>query len=521
MATVTTEVKKSILQEMKEELNNRDYCYQEFSLNMILARCFEQKNDLIDLFSKHPCWNPDKLMIQFDTDIERRICTDEVYKFVNWLSANVNGRYNYYLTRQTREYRICNFINSINKQFFDESMSEQIDYINGLNENFKLRTNMKASKAIGKICREEGWDKLDGYNQKYAALCDALNPLKIKRHTVISLNPIDFLLMSNGNSWESCHYINNAGDPGCYSSGTISYMLDNHSFVFYTVDASYNGNQIEREKKIQRQMFGYNDEVIAQLRLYPQSNDCGAEEVYNDIRAIVQKVISDCLGKPNMWIKSKNDVEEVIRRGSGATCYPDWRCCNPGAEHCTISTHKERVNGKENRRIVFGAKPICIDCGHEHYDNENISCCEAGAEYCENCGERIYGDEIYWVDGYAYCEDCVTYCEDCDSYVTNDYGQYIDGNFVCDHCINDTGVYRACEECGEIHYIDNMVSTEDGHCFCADCAEDKTYECEECGDVYLRDEMIFDDKTECFYCPTCYNDIIEERIEEESDLIAI
>ena len=341
---------KLIVSEMESVLDERNYCYQTTHLQTIVNECLKQKENLIELFSKHPKWNHKKLMIQFSSDIERKIDFRSILDFTNWLQekANIASPSWYWNIPETREYEIIRFMTRIDKQFFDENMKNMIDEVNKLNQNFKLRTNMKASKAIGKICREEGWDKLDGYNQKYAALCDALSPLKIKRHTVISLNPIDFLLMSNGNSWNSCHDIGYYDDePGCFSSGTISYMLDKHSFIFYTVDASYNGNEIEREEKIQRQVFGYNDEVLAQLRLYPQSNDYGAEQIYTDIREIVQKVVADCLGKPNLWIRSKEDVEDVCKKGTGATCYADWRKCNPGGEHCSISTHKEREKGRK------------------------------------------------------------------------------------------------------------------------------------------------------------------------------
>jgi hypothetical protein len=490
MCNVSKEIKSAIIEEMAEELGERDYYYEKEHLWTIVNECCKQKKNLIDLLSKHPLWNPEKLMIQFDTDIERKICTDEVYNFVEWLRTQINGYWVYWVSydNQPKEYKICEFIKSIHSQFFDEDMKNLIDEVNSLNENFKLRTNMKASKAIGKICREEGWDKLEGFNQKYAKLCDCLSPLKIRRHTVISLNPIDFLLMSNGNSWNSCHYIGTSDDAGCYSSGTISYMLDEYSFLFYTVDASYDGNQIEREPKIQRQVFGYSDETIIQLRLYPQDNDYGAKTVYEDIRAIVQKVIADCLDKPNLWIKSSKDVEQVAVKGIGATCYPDWRKSNPGGEHCTMSIHKERQNEKALPQFVFGAKPICIFCGDRHSCDENISCCdgEDNYRYCTECGERIYIDDVYWVEGryedHPYCENCVTYCEDCNEYRPNDEMQEVDGYWVCDHCV-ENGDYFACESCGELHYVDNMY---------------------------------YDEETEEYYCDDCYDKLIAER-EEESE----
>lgn len=512
---ISTEIKKAIVDEMAEELDSRDYEFEKEHLRTIVTTCIESKANLINLFSKHPLWNKEKLMIQFDVDMERRICTDEVHNFVSWLETKVNGYYNWYSNKQKREYYICRFIKRICTQFFNESMSEEIDSVNKLNENYKLRTNMKSSKAIGKICREEGWDKLDGYNQRYATLCDCLNPIKVKRHTCISLNPIDFLLMSNGNSWNSCHDIGTCGDSGCYSSGTISYMLDKHSFVFYTVDASYTGTQIEREPKIQRQMFGYNDEVLAQLRLYPQSNDSGAENIYDDIRAIVQKVVSDCLGKPNMWIKSKKDVEDVCSKGYGATCYPDWRSSNPGGSLCSLSTHKERANGKEDREIMFGAQPICISCGRRHSYDESISCCyDSNYEFCESCGCRIYSDDAYWIGDYPYCSDCTAYCEHCGSYVLENEINDINGIYVCDDCLRED--FIECDCCGTYHHYDSgdIITTYDGFSYCEDCEDENTFICNDCQELYDKSNKYYDKETDAYYCKSCYNALLEKREKE-------
>lgn len=513
---VSTEVKNAIVNEMADELKEREYYYQKSSLNQIVTECFNQKKDLIELLSKHPNWNPAKFMIQFDTDMEREINADGVIDFADWLIRKLNIRYDYRAVRQSREYNICYFIKTIRTQFFNEyeNAKEDLDRINALNENFKLRTNMKCSKAVGKICREEGWDKLEGFNQKYASFCDCLNPLKITRHTVISLNPLDYLLMSNGNSWNSCHDIGDADSAGCYSSGTISYMLDKHSFIFYTVDGSYNGDKIELEPKIQRQVFGYNDEVLVQLRLYPQSNDSGAKAVYDNIRAIVQKVVADCLGKPNMWIKTTSDVEDVVESGRGATCYPDWEDGNPGSTHCSVSTLKDR--GERSRTIVFGAEPICINCGYRHGVEEYISCCDSDDyEICECCGDRIDSDDVYWCGDDPYCSNCVSYCEDCCEYYPNDDVEEIDGRYVCKWCRED-GDYYHCEECGELHHVDDMAVTADGHKYCDDCADDLVYECEECGDDYLKENLQYDEETDCLYCDKCYEKLLEEREKESA-----
>lgn len=464
-------VKESIVNEMGNVLGDRDYPYSDYAINRIVDEWAERKKDLIELFSKHPNWNEKKMLIQFDTDIERNFDVDQVFRFANYLLRKYKEKHvGQFLTWESKIKRISGVIKSMNCQFFDESayLLSVLPKINEINENYKIRPNMKCSKAIGKICREEGWDQFEDFNKEYAKFCDALNPLKIRRHTVISLNPLDFLLMSNGNSWSSCHDIGTFfADMGCYSSGTISYMLDENSFVFYTVDSSYCGENIELQPKIQRQIFGYNNGYLAQSRLYPGSNDNGAKEVYKNIRAVVQEVITDCLDVPNLWKKYDGYADELVSRDCYATCYPDWEAGNSGAECCTVTYIKE-METSPHQEIVFGEEPICINCGCSHDHDESIFCCDTVA--CEECGEILIESDSICIDGYYYCESCIERCDCCGEYITKDRITEIDGDKVCPHCMEYSGDYWRCVECGQWHRSEDMYLVY-GEAYCEDCYE--------------------------------------------------
>ena len=379
MAKNNYEVSQEVLTNLKTQMKKVLYLYSyktNDALDNILKAWLRGKKPLINLLSNHPNWNPEKLMIQFDADYSREFNRGAIYKFSDFIKPILTYKYGVNGVHQlpNDEKQALHFIDSnIRSQFFDSNMDYQIRNLNETNDAFKIRNNMKASKAIGKIAKVLGWDKLEGFNKAYADLCDALNPIKTVRHTCISLNPIDFLLMSNGNSWSSCHSINYRNkDAGCYTSGTISYMLDACSFVFYTVDASFNGKDIELESKLQRQMFGYKQNMILQSRLYPQGNDYGSNDLYDDIRQIVQKVISDCLDIPNLWVKTKNDdIESYVKQPKNATAYPDF-------EHfinCNVSIHKSMIDNKKKlKMIVMARQPICISCGKKHSNTDSLYC---------------------------------------------------------------------------------------------------------------------------------------------------
>ena len=590
MYTVESNVRENITREFRAELSERDYDDEHYAVDKIIDNALKAKANLLELLSKHPLWNAEKLMIAFDQDYDRKLELNELTVFCSYLRDNVVAYIDADFERlgidgqeniRRRDVIFWMEIN-IKEQFFNESMAGNIDYINTLGD-YKLRTNEKSSKAIGKICRQEGWDKLEGYGKRYAALCDNLNPIKVKRHTVVSLNPIDFLLMSNGDSWESCHYIGNySSNAGCYSSGTISYMLDECSFIFYTVDASYDGTEIERAKKAQRQVFGYNDEVFLQSRLYPQGNDCGAEHVYTDIRNIVQKILADCLDKPNLWTISRDidTINDVVEKGYGATCYPDWHRGNPGSTHCCLSTLKSRANGKEFRKIVFGTTPICISCGGTHNVTENISCCRSGnGYYCADCGSWVDEDDVCFVGDEAYCDSCANYCDRCGCYEHRDNGEWLGDYWYCDGCLpevayqcdecgcwefhddcyfTDYNTYCSdcgnellfyCNECGEYHHKedgiklgydwycedciekvavqcdrcgewicnDDAFETEDGKYYCNDCFVDVAFECCECGSLHEKSKGHYDEETDDWYCDECYEQLLEEREESEDN----
>ena len=258
-------------------------------------------------------------------------------------------------------------------QFTHEELAARI---NSLFPEVKAVKRQKVSKIVNKICTMYGFNKDENYNKEFAKFSDAINPLSIKRHTVLSVHPVDYLTMSFGNSWSSCHTIdktNKRNMPnhyhGQYSGGTLSYMLDGTSAVFYTVDKSYDGDKIELEPKINRNMFHIGNNKIVQGRVYPQTSDNNGD-IYTDIRNIVQKVIADCMGRPNMWTLKRgcNECEKVVAsRGVHYRDYENFSSCN-------VSYLKLDNDEIDENRIVVGHNPICPHCGQVHYNSEAIEC---------------------------------------------------------------------------------------------------------------------------------------------------
>lgn len=543
----------------KMELDDRCYHYTNGAINTIFKNWFAAKKELIALLSKHPQWDADQMCIHFDSDFSRPLDTDQSNSFMSWLYRNTNVEtFEDIDSWGYSQKRLYSFIQALSRCTIMESgiyNEADLEYVNKLDEGFRFRDGMKTTRVIGKIAKKFGWDKderyrichdcvsqlekvvrkedvngnghlvdvtyyvcpncgkeykrneIETWSTEFAKLADALTPLKITRHTCISVNPVDYLLMSNGNSWRSCHYIgDNPSDNGCYSSGTISYMLDETTVIFYTVDGGYNGDYISGRPKIQRQVFSYHDGQLFQSRLYPQSNDYGAKDTYTDIRAICQKVFADCLDMPNLWTK-RNGAKNV-EHGYGATCYPDW---DGQANLCSVSVLKA-LDDERLDEIVVGAEPICIECGGVHSTEESINCCGSGY-YCAECGEYIgsYEDDVYWIDGEPYCGDCVFYCEHCGEYHLiehTDYEYVRNYGNVCEYCLNRSGHFFQCEECGEWFVTDDMNEL-DGNTICDKCFNKYAVACVECGEYHYTSEMshVTDkDGDDAYVCDSCIDE---------------
>lgn len=274
--------------------------------------------------------------------------------------------------------KLFDILSDIKSSFVTKDMS---DSINEMFPEVKAVPMQKISRIVNKICVNLGIDKYTGYNKEFAKFSDAVNPLSIKRHTVISCHPIDYLTMSFGNSWSSCHTIdkNNIREMenhynGMYSGGTMSYMLDGTSVVFYTVDGKYEGNYLELEPKINRNMFHIGEEKIVQGRVYPQTNDSN-NGIYEKFRNIMQKVIADCYNVPNMWKLKKGTSacnEVIISDGVHYRDYQNFYDCN-----VSYLKHDDTINVND---IRVGHNPICPCCGKEHNRKDCIECSNC---YCD------------------------------------------------------------------------------------------------------------------------------------------
>lgn len=209
-----------------------------------------------------------------------------------------------------------------------------------------LPHGMKTSRAFNKVCNTYGIDLLPDYNKLFAKYADMVSDLKRKLKFFISVNPLDYLTMSFGVSWQSCHNLRNGGWRG----GTVSYMLDSASFITFV------HNEIPtdcEEGKIYREMFHYYNGNLIQSRIYPSSND-GARNLYDFFGGIVCAELARLEDKENLWNRRDTCSDDYIK-GNQSAQYADYG-------HHTTKAHYAFTDST-NVAIPIGAQRICAYCG--------------------------------------------------------------------------------------------------------------------------------------------------------------
>ena len=231
-----------------------------------------------------------------------------------------------------------------------------------------LKAGTKMSRAFNKVCTYYGVDKLhpetvDGktvypYNKVFAEYADMVSDLKRKMQFIISLNPLDYLTMSNGVNWKSCHRISD----GCYKAGTISYMLDETSIITFIVQEI--NDDIHKIPKVYRQMYHYKDGLFVQSRLYPQGND-GATNLYDQFRGYVIKEFSDILGINGEWTYKMGSSYCTKHINSIGKHYPDYEY----KRDTGIFYPTSKESDIQNLVMTVGHETICANCGRTFDDS--------------------------------------------------------------------------------------------------------------------------------------------------------
>lgn len=239
---------------------------------------------------------------------------------------------------------------------------------------------------------------------------------------VLSINPLDFLTMSCGTSWDSCMY-----PTGEYSTGTLPYATGKDTVIGFLVNTDDYEVEINRSNwsnKIWRQiMYITDDNFIISQNPYP-----GDKPKFSVALSAYINEALDLNLEITKKASSENTDKLYVRNIGISTGYIDL-------EHGGYLPYIFGVKTGEGSQIKVCAQSVayCLDCGEFKADCEMCdSCgvCESCANdydfYCYHCGQGFYEyeDECTWVNGDCTCDDCLednySYSSYHSEYIPND-----------------------------------------------------------------------------------------------------
>lgn len=390
----------------------------EHGVCTMLNEYFANKKDLIELFQKSEHYMGD-MRIMIDIELERENNADDIYSFCENFYNNVGAsklilKYEDEYGKKIDDYirtgikcitakdlmkpevvaKLKNVTDARNKfaddkatlashaienecynamhnfkmfslSTIDEEFSESMD------AKYKVREGMKTSRAFNRVCGFYGIDKLPKYNKLFAKYADMVSGLKRKLKFFISVNPIDYLTMSFGVNWASCHTIDKGNRrgignaySGMYCGGTVSYMLDSTSIITFVHDHVPTNWE---DGKIYRCMFHYGKNILVQGRVYPQGND-GRTDLYKVFLNYMQDELAPIIGLTDTVWRKKEDGDVGSNVDSYGCHYRDYTSFH----NCNVSYPREKSESRDNV-IKIGASGICPYCGGSITENGRIS----------------------------------------------------------------------------------------------------------------------------------------------------
>lgn len=349
------------------------------------------KAPLLNLLRRHPNWNEDAKAVVLEYKEGRGIERDVVDEVAFCMTEIANE----VIPPESRDSFYLAFNAAVGE--YSQTLSEAVLEIIREHAQIRCATGEKSSRIIRKICSKFNVNTHESFNNIFARLADALNPLQIEKTAVLSLHPCDFLEMSSTtSSWKSCHNLEDGG----YQGGTLSYLVDDVSMIFFTVDPEVK-DHFYRAARRTRQMFFYQDNCLYQSRLYPSE----VQETIDQNREIVHKIMATCIGAPNLWVlKTKRNEINCCESALHSSHYPDY----------TYYGNLSFIKGTENiPTMIIGHQPICVGCGKPFNAHHTIKCGCAYTVVCTDCGRTVPIDNARYEDGAYYCHACLHICAAC------------------------------------------------------------------------------------------------------------
>ena len=259
----------------------------------------------------------------------------------------------------------------------------------------------KVIKILGKIAK--AYDILDEFEAFRLEHSMILNQKKLTGKLCLSIHPLDFSTMSdNDNDWSSCM---SWEDYGEYRQGTVEMMNSPNVICAYL---EYRHRRIDTDdwnSKKWRELFVVDEELIAGIKGYPYQCPQLEVQVIDWLRELAVKNWGIEFGAPAERKVGYNTRFEF----STDIMYNDFRSRNN--EHTHLIAERADADPDTQYNINYSGESQCMWCGATDVDFDHEGClncddCSCTHYYCDDCGERLYEDDIYHLDEHKYCSYC-------------------------------------------------------------------------------------------------------------------
>lgn len=360
--------------------------------------------------------------------------------------------------------------------------------------------------AIAGVPEQDKRDLLD----QYAKLRDN------RAQVWLSLNPVDYLLMSESRHYSSCHRLRQGDRGNNFSAGCLAYGLDGVTAVAYIL------NPKEPDHKLGRALVWIDLTHYTFLvgRAYGWIN----AEHARQISTWIGGTLADSTpGLPNEWIgDAMPPVADVPLHLSQGDFPGYW----DGHSYLRYTWHSAQGPHKRDTTIAIQLHDgFCLSCGGSTEEHTGPHCedCRGSELCCCDCGDSLDEDDSIAVDEDIYCGDCYDErffsCHKCGEATSHADGVQVEDDTWCSYCADRYTAYCAdcghnvlhqdyagnelcidhgasCRECGDLVPIDDLEND-----LCPDCGAP----CAHCGEVSPKDAMVDG------ACPDCQGQAEEQE----------
>ena len=302
----------------------------------------------------------------------------------------------------------------------------------------KIPQGTKIMRAIRKVLEYYSFPYMESFNKWRDDISVINTDKEINAELVFSINPVDFITMSDNKSgWTSCmSWI----DGGAYSVGTIEMLNSNLAVVAYLRNSQpFIYNDIEIPNKSWRSLVFIHKDLLLVGKHYPYQSEILANIALEKLQEVLKKNLHWTYQYKNQLYKDMihsyfNDYvrDEFQRIHSGHKIYVYTNVMY----HDIIEDHNTnywccRNYIDKNLYLNLSGPATCMCCG-EPIDKDKTNNFSTVKKYCNDCE-----------DNYKCC-GCnlisVEHAKQRISFIESNYWGKV-SRLGCFHCISDTYLY--------------------------------------------------------------------------------